>query len=151
MVVNDRRISQEQAELYAAEGAYQIGIDDPIDDALDQTTEIVRADLLMTARRSGTTRIVWQKSCSTAASRRSPRSPSKTGMNYSMHTKPLNVLVMAAGLGTRMKSNRAKVLHELGGSPLIAHVVRAAQALESASDSRDRGPSGGRSRTRRAR
>jgi bifunctional N-acetylglucosamine-1-phosphate-uridyltransferase/glucosamine-1-phosphate-acetyltransferase GlmU-like protein len=25
----------------------------------------------------------------------------------------LNVLIMAAGLGTRMKSNRAKVLHEL--------------------------------------
>jgi len=37
---------------------------------------------------------------------------------------------MAAGLGTRMKSNRAKVLHKLGGAPLIAHVVRAAQALE---------------------
>lgn len=36
---------------------------------------------------------------------------------------------MAAGLGTRMKSNRAKVLHELGGSPLIAHVTRTAQAL----------------------
>ena len=46
VVVNDRRISKEQAELYAAEGAYQIGIDDPIDDALDQSTEIVRADLL---------------------------------------------------------------------------------------------------------
>jgi bifunctional UDP-N-acetylglucosamine pyrophosphorylase/glucosamine-1-phosphate N-acetyltransferase len=44
--------------------------------------------------------------------------------------KPLNVLVMAAGLGTRMKSNRAKVLHELGGSPLIAHVTRTAQALK---------------------
>src|SRR5215212_6509972 len=44
--------------------------------------------------------------------------------------KPLNVLVMAAGLGTRMKSNRAKVLHELAGRPLIAHVVRAAQILE---------------------
>ncbi len=29
-----------------------------------------------------------------------------------------------------MKSKRAKVLHELGGSPLIAHVVRAAQALD---------------------
>ena len=29
-----------------------------------------------------------------------------------------------------MKSNRAKVLHELGGSPLIAHVSRTAQALE---------------------
>jgi bifunctional UDP-N-acetylglucosamine pyrophosphorylase / glucosamine-1-phosphate N-acetyltransferase len=43
--------------------------------------------------------------------------------------KPLNVLVMAAGLGTRMKSKRAKVLHELGGSPLIAHVSRAAKSL----------------------
>ncbi|HSK63323.1 MAG TPA: gluconeogenesis factor YvcK family protein, partial [Pyrinomonadaceae bacterium] len=46
VVVNDRRISKEQAERYAAEGAFQIGIDDPIDDALDQATEIVRADLL---------------------------------------------------------------------------------------------------------
>lgn len=45
-------------------------------------------------------------------------------------TKPLNVLVMAAGLGTRMKSNWAKVLHELGGRPLIAHVVRTAQSLD---------------------
>src|ERR1041385_9060902 len=40
---------------------------------------------------------------------------------------------MAAGLGTRMKSRRAKVLHELGGAPLIAHVARAAQALEPSS------------------
>lgn len=40
---------------------------------------------------------------------------------------------MAAGLGTRMKSRRAKVLHELGGEPLIAHVSRAAQALEPSS------------------
>jgi 2-phospho-L-lactate transferase/gluconeogenesis factor (CofD/UPF0052 family) len=47
VVVNNRRINKEQAELYAAEGAYQIGIDDnAIDEALDQTTEIVRADLL---------------------------------------------------------------------------------------------------------
>ena len=46
VVVNDRRISPEQAERYAVEGAYQIGIDDPIEEALDQTTEIVRADLL---------------------------------------------------------------------------------------------------------
>ncbi|HKR11151.1 MAG TPA: gluconeogenesis factor YvcK family protein [Pyrinomonadaceae bacterium] len=46
VVVNNRRISDEQAKLYAAEGAYQIGIDDPIDEALDQTTEIMRGDLL---------------------------------------------------------------------------------------------------------
>ena len=36
---------------------------------------------------------------------------------------------MAAGLGTRMKSKRAKVLHELGGMPLVAHVCRAAKSL----------------------
>ncbi|MCS6817299.1 MAG: bifunctional UDP-N-acetylglucosamine diphosphorylase/glucosamine-1-phosphate N-acetyltransferase GlmU [Blastocatellia bacterium] len=37
-----------------------------------------------------------------------------------------NVVILAAGLGTRMRSRRAKVLHELAGRPLIAHVVRAA-------------------------
>jgi uncharacterized cofD-like protein len=46
VVVNDRRISDEQAELYSAEHAHQIGIDDPIEEALDQTTIIMRADLL---------------------------------------------------------------------------------------------------------
>jgi bifunctional UDP-N-acetylglucosamine pyrophosphorylase/glucosamine-1-phosphate N-acetyltransferase len=50
-------------------------------------------------------------------------------MNNDTQNKPLNVLVMAAGLGTRMKSKRAKVLHELAGRPLIAHVVRTAQSL----------------------
>ena len=48
----------------------------------------------------------------------------------SAEKRSLNVLVMAAGLGTRMKSNRAKVLHELAGRPLIAHVVRTAQSLD---------------------
>ncbi|HET6893584.1 MAG TPA: NTP transferase domain-containing protein, partial [Pyrinomonadaceae bacterium] len=42
---------------------------------------------------------------------------------------PLDVLVLAAGLGTRMKSQRAKVLHELGGRPLIGHVIRQAREL----------------------
>jgi uncharacterized cofD-like protein len=46
VIVNDRRISDEQAARYAVEGAYQIGIDDPLEDVVDQTTEIVRADLL---------------------------------------------------------------------------------------------------------
>ena len=46
VVVNDRRITDEQAERYAAEGAYQIGIDEQIDEAIDQTTEIMRGDLL---------------------------------------------------------------------------------------------------------
>jgi uncharacterized cofD-like protein len=46
VIVNDRRISEEHAARYAAEGAYQIGIDDPLEDVVDQTTEIVRVDLL---------------------------------------------------------------------------------------------------------
>src|SRR5688572_12168497 len=40
-----------------------------------------------------------------------------------------DVLILAAGLGTRMKSARAKVLHEIGGLPLIAYVCRTAQSL----------------------
>jgi bifunctional UDP-N-acetylglucosamine pyrophosphorylase/glucosamine-1-phosphate N-acetyltransferase len=35
-----------------------------------------------------------------------------------------DVMILAAGLGTRMKSRRAKVLHELAGLPLVAHVLR---------------------------
>jgi bifunctional UDP-N-acetylglucosamine pyrophosphorylase/glucosamine-1-phosphate N-acetyltransferase len=42
-------------------------------------------------------------------------------------------MILAAGLGTRMKSRRAKVLHELAGRALVAHVVRAAFALNPAS------------------
>ena len=41
----------------------------------------------------------------------------------------LDVLILAAGLGTRMKSARAKVLHEIGGLPLIVYVCRTAQSL----------------------
>ncbi len=43
--------------------------------------------------------------------------------------KPLNILVLAAGLGTRMKSNLAKVLHRLDGRPLINHVCHTAAGL----------------------
>jgi bifunctional UDP-N-acetylglucosamine pyrophosphorylase/glucosamine-1-phosphate N-acetyltransferase len=43
---------------------------------------------------------------------------------------PVNILILAAGLGTRMKSDQAKVLHKLGSSPLIAHVVRTAAQLD---------------------
>src|SRR5437899_11260441 len=43
---------------------------------------------------------------------------------------PLDVLILAAGLGTRMKSRLAKVLHKLDGRPLIAHVCRTAYGLK---------------------
>jgi bifunctional UDP-N-acetylglucosamine pyrophosphorylase/glucosamine-1-phosphate N-acetyltransferase len=41
----------------------------------------------------------------------------------------LDILILAAGLGTRMKSQHAKVLHHLDGRPLITHVCRTAQSL----------------------
>ncbi len=39
-------------------------------------------------------------------------------------------IILAAGRGTRMRSKRAKVLHELGGEPMIARAIHAAAALE---------------------
>ncbi|MGO9318289.1 MAG: bifunctional UDP-N-acetylglucosamine diphosphorylase/glucosamine-1-phosphate N-acetyltransferase GlmU [Terracidiphilus sp.] len=36
---------------------------------------------------------------------------------------------MAAGKGTRLKSRRAKVLHEIGGKPLLTHVIAAASRI----------------------
>jgi bifunctional UDP-N-acetylglucosamine pyrophosphorylase / glucosamine-1-phosphate N-acetyltransferase len=38
-------------------------------------------------------------------------------------------VILAAGLGTRMKSNRPKVLHELCGRPMLAYVLGAAEAV----------------------
>ncbi len=36
------------------------------------------------------------------------------------------IVIMAAGKGTRLKSKRPKVLHEIGGKPLLLHVIAAA-------------------------
>ena len=43
-----------------------------------------------------------------------------------------NVVIMAAGKGTRMKSERPKVLHRLAGKSLLQHVLDAASPLGSA-------------------
>ena len=42
----------------------------------------------------------------------------------------LEVIILAAGQGTRMKSALPKVLHPLAGRPLLQHVVDAARSLE---------------------
>ncbi|MGH9768162.1 MAG: bifunctional UDP-N-acetylglucosamine diphosphorylase/glucosamine-1-phosphate N-acetyltransferase GlmU [Blastocatellia bacterium] len=43
---------------------------------------------------------------------------------------PVNILILAAGLGTRMKSSQAKVLHKIGSGPMIARVLRTAAKLD---------------------
>jgi bifunctional UDP-N-acetylglucosamine pyrophosphorylase/glucosamine-1-phosphate N-acetyltransferase len=50
-----------------------------------------------------------------------------------MVTDPnLAIIVLAAGQGTRMKSATPKLLHELAGAPVVAHVLATAEALEPA-------------------
>jgi bifunctional UDP-N-acetylglucosamine pyrophosphorylase / glucosamine-1-phosphate N-acetyltransferase len=44
------------------------------------------------------------------------------------------IAIMAAGKGTRLKSKYPKVLHEVGGKPLLAHVIAAATAVVPAAD-----------------
>lgn len=46
-----------------------------------------------------------------------------------MNIKNLNIVILAAGKGTRMQSVMPKVLHRLAGKPLLAHVIEAAKAL----------------------
>src|SRR6201987_6426076 len=44
------------------------------------------------------------------------------------------IAIMAAGKGTRLKSQFPKVLHEVGGKPLLEHVIRAAIRVVPAQD-----------------
>ncbi len=48
-----------------------------------------------------------------------------------MKKAPLNVVILAAGKGTRMHSGLPKVLHEIGGKPMLGHVLESAMALRS--------------------
>ncbi|MFZ5697323.1 MAG: bifunctional UDP-N-acetylglucosamine diphosphorylase/glucosamine-1-phosphate N-acetyltransferase GlmU [Pseudomonadota bacterium] len=43
--------------------------------------------------------------------------------------KPLDVVILAAGKGTRMQSMLPKVLHPVGGRPMLEHVIRTGQTL----------------------
>lgn len=44
-------------------------------------------------------------------------------------TRRIGAIILAAGLGTRMRTNRAKVLHQLGGKPLIAYPLEALRRI----------------------
>lgn len=43
--------------------------------------------------------------------------------------RKLNIVILAAGKGTRMHSSKPKVLHEIGAKPILAHVIDCAKAL----------------------
>ena len=47
-------------------------------------------------------------------------------------TEPLAVVILAAGLGTRMKSDVPKVLHEVCGRPMLSYVIDAAFGVSAA-------------------
>ena len=50
-----------------------------------------------------------------------------------MNASEFGVVIMAAGKGTRLKSKRPKVLHEIGGQALLLHVIATAKNIVPAS------------------
>ncbi len=46
-----------------------------------------------------------------------------------MENKKLNIIILAAGKGTRMHSTQPKVLHKIGGKPILGHVIECALNL----------------------
>jgi len=54
--------------------------------------------------------------------------------NESKPDARLAVVIMAAGKGTRLRTRRPKVLHEVGGKALLGHVIATAQELAESGD-----------------
>lgn len=59
-----------------------------------------------------------------------PKSPKSTKPSIGKTA----IAIMAAGKGTRLKSKHPKVLHEVGGKPLLTHVIAAATKVVPAKD-----------------
>src|SRR5690606_34832825 len=58
---------------------------------------------------------------------RNPPNPNPDRIRSFSHM--LNIVILAAGMGTRMRSKLPKVLHPIGGLPMLAHVMASARAL----------------------
>jgi bifunctional UDP-N-acetylglucosamine pyrophosphorylase/glucosamine-1-phosphate N-acetyltransferase len=75
-------------------------------------------------------RLRWESAVS-----RQPKSSPVFQEGFKLPTPAkLAVIIMAAGKGTRLKSQRPKVLHEIGGKSLLAHVIAAATHIVAAQD-----------------
>ena len=66
------------------------------------------------------------------------RSPQKTASRKQTHLNSgasrFAVAILAAGKGTRLKSKHPKVLHQIGGRPLLEHVIAACVKLVAPAD-----------------
>jgi len=62
-----------------------------------------------------------------------PETKSKSSRSNSQPPR-IAIAIMAAGKGTRLKSKHPKVLHEVGGKPILAHVIATAQKVVPAQD-----------------
>jgi bifunctional UDP-N-acetylglucosamine pyrophosphorylase / glucosamine-1-phosphate N-acetyltransferase len=69
-----------------------------------------------------------------SSSRSSATSFRKIAENSAARPPRVAIAIMAAGKGTRLKSQLPKVLHEVGGKPLLEHVIRAAVRIVPAQD-----------------
>src|SRR5215218_4099885 len=69
------------------------------------------------------------ESCRPSPSARQPEGSLSRPMSEGGTSPPIFAVVLAAGKGTRMKSNRAKVLHTLCGVPMINYVIEATRPL----------------------
>jgi bifunctional UDP-N-acetylglucosamine pyrophosphorylase/glucosamine-1-phosphate N-acetyltransferase len=46
-----------------------------------------------------------------------------------MNKKNISIVILAAGKGSRMKSNKAKVLHAISGKPMLYHIIKESKKL----------------------
>ena len=46
-----------------------------------------------------------------------------------MKKNSISIVILAAGKGSRMKSNKAKVLHHISGKPMLYHIIKASKEL----------------------
>lgn len=46
-----------------------------------------------------------------------------------MNLNNISIVILAAGKGSRMKSDKAKVLHEISGKPMLYHIIKASKEL----------------------
>jgi bifunctional UDP-N-acetylglucosamine pyrophosphorylase / glucosamine-1-phosphate N-acetyltransferase len=67
-----------------------------------------------------------KKSRKTSAGLKRPHRVSSGAHNHPANPPRIAIAIMAAGKGTRLKSQLAKVLHEVGGKPLLTRIIAAA-------------------------